>query len=69
MTGKTLAMSDAADIALKTASRLKECGIEAGDHVMLYSPNDEYYLSVVIALMSLGAIPCLANPAYTGNYY
>ena len=34
---------------------------------MLYSPNHENYTATLLGLMSIGAIPCLANPAYTGT--
>ena len=66
MTGKVLTYDEIAGNTLKTASKLKACGINAGDHVMLYSPNNENYIASLIGLMAIGAVPCLANPAYTG---
>ena len=68
MTGKVLSFSQIADDALKAAAKIKACGVNPGDHVMLSSPNHENYIATLIGLMSIGAIPCLANPAYTGNH-
>ncbi|KAL5256200.1 hypothetical protein ACHWQZ_G011430 [Mnemiopsis leidyi] len=65
MTGKVMTYDEIAGNSLKTASKLKACGINVGDHVMLYSPNNENYIASLLGIMAIGAIPCLANPAYT----
>ena len=70
MTGVQQSFCELSDKALKVANRLKLQGIKYGDHVMVYSYNHETYIPIVVGIMSIGAIPCLANPAYTGeNFY
>ena len=68
MSGKISSYMEVADNSLKAAAKMKACGINPGDHVMLYGPNHINYISTFLGLMSIGAIPCLANPAYTGMY-
>jgi len=65
MTGGSLSFKQVADDSLRAAAKIKSCGVKPGDHVMLYSPNHENYLSALLGIMSVGAVPCLANPAYT----
>ena len=69
MTGKVISFAEVADDTLKAAAKIRACGVNAGDHVMLYSPNNENYIATLLGIMSIGAIPCLANPAYTGRIY
>eukprot|EP00116_Pleurobrachia_bachei_P003080 sb/3463342/ len=65
MTGDKVSFPEMADRSLRVAAKLRSCGVREGDHVMLFSPNHENYVSSVVGLMSIGAVPCLANPSYT----
>ena len=67
MTGDKVSYTEMADRSLRVAAKLRSCGVREGDHVMLFSPNHENYISSVVGLMSIGAVPCLANPTYTGT--
>ena len=69
MTGGKLTYPEVADQTLRVGNKLRSCGVREGDHVMLFSPNHENYVAAVVGIMSIGAIPCLANPSYTGTAF
>ena len=63
--GRTRTYGQVLDHSLRCAWKLRASGVRAGDHVMLYSTNLEDWATSLIALISVGAVPCLANPGYT----
>ena len=49
------------------AAGLKSAGVEDGDRVLLFSPNNTFYPIAVMGSLMAGAIYNSANPAYTAR--
>jgi 4-coumarate--CoA ligase len=53
--------------SLRFAAGLQKAGVNTGDCVLLFSPNNIFYPVVVMGALMAGAIFCSANPAYTAR--
>jgi len=58
----TIAPTAFAHSTLCRARALMDRGIVPGDRVVLLAVNSEYYLTTVLAVLAIGAVPCAVSP-------
>ncbi|KDE02795.1 hypothetical protein MVLG_06687 [Microbotryum lychnidis-dioicae p1A1 Lamole] len=67
VTGKTLTYEQAHQRTLDIAKGFKKRGLEEGNTVVIFSPNEVDYATGVWATFRLGGIVSCANPSYTAG--
>ncbi|KAJ1929383.1 hypothetical protein FBU59_007053, partial [Linderina macrospora] len=64
--GESLTLAELESLTTRLASGLYHTmGVRPGDVVAIVSPNTIYYSATVMAVLMIGAVSTLANPAYT----
>lgn len=65
--GRSLTMTDAADLVSDFGSRLWRAGIRPGDHVMIHKSNAFDITLLAVAAVRIGAVPVLLSPYLDGG--